>query len=217
MVVLDDNPVGAATAIALDRAIGVLAAGGAVVLPTDTVYGLAALPSVPGATDQLFALKGRAGTQPFAVLVADTAQALELVEPPAPEVRGWMDRHWPGPLTLVLRRSPAAGALALGGDAGTIGVRCPAHRFVRALAAAVGPLATTSANRHGEPSPTTAQAAASSLTATVGLVVDGGPAGTVASTVVDASGPAGAPWRVLREGAITPGVLSGRPGSEPIR
>lgn len=204
---LDDDPAGVATAAALDHAVGVLAAAGAVVLPTDTVYGLAALPSLPGATDQLFALKGRAGTQPFAVLVADVTQALGLVEPPTPEVRDWMDRLWPGPLTLVLRRSPAAGGLALGGDAGTIGVRCPAHPFVRALAAAVGPLATTSANRHGEAPPTTATDAAASLAGPVGLVVDGGPAGTVASTVVDASGPVGTPWRVLREGAVTEAEL----------
>ncbi len=177
------------------------------VLPTDTVYGLAALPSVPGATDQLFALKGRAESQPLAVLVADMAGALELVEPPAAEVRRWMEELWPGPLTLVLRRRPASQSLALGGEDATIGVRCPAHPFVRGLAAAVGPVATTSANRHGQPSPTTASEAAASLAGRVALVVDGGPSGTVASTVVNASGPPGTGWTVLREGAVAPALL----------
>lgn len=172
------------------------------VLPTDTVYGLAALPSVPGATDQVFVLKDRADSQPFAVLVDDVARALELVEPPTTVVCRWMEELWPGPLTLVLRRRPASRSLALGGDDATIGVRCPAHPFVRALAAAVGPVATTSANRHGEPSPTTASEAAASLVGPVTLVVDGGLSGTVASTVVDASAPPGTGWTVLREGAV---------------
>ncbi len=184
----------------LERAAAVLAAGGVVLLPTDTVYGVGALPALPGATDQLFELKDRAVGQPIAVLVADVEQALELVEVPSPTVERWMRAFWPGPLTLVLQRSPEAGAMDLGGEPDTIGVRCPDHPFVRALAAEVGPIATTSANRSGEPTPTTALEAAASLADAVGVVVDGGPAGTVASTVVDASL---ATWRVLREGAIS--------------
>ena len=83
---------------ALDRAAVVLQAGGTVVLPTDTVYGVAALPGVAGATDALFRLKDRAGGQPLAVLVADAAQARALVDPLAvtAEVARWMDRLWPG-------------------------------------------------------------------------------------------------------------------------
>ena len=183
----------------LGRAATVLLAGGSVVLPTDTVYGLAALPSVAGATDQLVILKARAAAQPFAVLVADVAQAHDLIEPPADHVAAWMASLWPGPLTLVLRRSAEAHTLVLGGDLHTIGVRCPDHAFVRELAAMVGPIATTSANRHGHPTPTSARAAAAALTGPVGLVVDGGVAGTVASTVVDATSQT---WRILRPGAI---------------
>lgn len=183
----------------VDRAVAVLASGGTVVLPTDTVYGVAALASAEGATRQLFVLKDRSHHQPLAVLVADRAQALELVEEPVPEVRGWMETLWPGPLTLVLRRRPEARALALGGDVATIGVRCPDHRFVRAVAARLGPLATTSANRHGEATPSSARDAAAALAGRVDLVVDGGPAGATASTVVDASI---TPWLVLRAGAL---------------
>ncbi len=176
-----------------------LRAGGTVVLPTDTVYGLAALPGLAGATDGIFALKGRSHTQPLAVLVADLDQALALVEAPGPDAERWMRTLWPGPLTLVLRRSAAARSLDLGGDPATIGVRCPDHPLVRAVAAEVGPLATTSANRHGEPTPTTADAAAASLVGEPGLVVDGGPSGSVASTVVEATGET---WKVLRVGAV---------------
>lgn len=191
----------AGEADAVERVVQVLRAGGTVLLPTDTVYGLAALPSVPGATDALVDRKGRSSEQPFAVLVADAGQALDLGELPSPLVQRWMDEFWPGPLTLVLRRTATALPLALGGRADTIGVRCPDHPFVRAVAAEVGPIATTSANRHGEPSPTTAAEAAASLLGPVDLVVDGGPAGTVASTVVDATTD---PCHILRRGALDP-------------
>lgn len=187
---------------ALARAAAVLDAGGTVVLPTDTVYGVAALPDVAGATDALFRLKDRGDAQPLAVLVADVGQARSLVDPGAltAEVVAWMDRFWPGALTLVLPRSAEAARLALGGSEATVGLRCPDSDFVRALAARVGPIATTSANRHGEPTPTTALEAAAALAGPVGLVVDGGPAGTVASTVVDATD---VRWRILRKGSVS--------------
>lgn len=194
-VLLADDPAGT-----LRRAAEVLRSGGTVLVPTDTVYGVAALPSVAGATEALFALKARPGRQALAVLVADVAQARSLAAPLDPRVERWMGRLWPGALTLVLRRSDAARSLVLGGDGTTIGIRCPAHDFTRALAGVVGPIATTSANRHGEPTPVTAVEAAASLTDPVGLVIDGGPAGTVASTVVDATE---ANWRILRAGAVT--------------
>ncbi len=199
---MSDEPppvVDAAAPDAVERAIGVLTAGGTVVLPTDTVYGVAVLPGLPHGTDRLFDLKGRSEGQPLAVLVADIDQALALVAPPSAEVSRWMAELWPGPLTLVLPRSPSARALPLGGDADTIGVRCPDHDFVRRLAAELGPIATTSANRHGDPTPVDAAAAAESLLGPVDLVIDGGPAGTMASTVVDAGL---ATWRILRLGAV---------------
>jgi tRNA threonylcarbamoyl adenosine modification protein (Sua5/YciO/YrdC/YwlC family) len=110
-----------------------------------------------------------------------------------------MEAHWPGPLTLVLRRGGAAATWDLGGDPATIGVRCPAHPLVRAVAAEVGPVATTSANRHGRPTPATAAEAAASLTAPVAVVVDGGALEGEASTVVDVTGD---DWRVLRVGPV---------------
>jgi L-threonylcarbamoyladenylate synthase len=184
----------------LEAVVAVLVRGGTVVLPTDTVYGVAALASLPEATERLFALKDRSEGVPIAVLVSDADQARRVADTASPEVVRWIDELWPGPLTLVLPRATGAVDLALGGDGDTVGVRCPDHALVRAIAAEVGPLATTSANRHGAPTPTTALEAAASLVGSVDLVVDGGPAGTLASTVVDATW---GTWRILREGAIS--------------
>lgn len=183
------------------RAASLLRAGAAVVVPTDTVYGLAALPSVGGATDRLFSLKGRSADVPIAVLCHDAAQAFELADGSriGADVRRLAAHLWPGPLTLVLPRRPGL-ALPLGHPPTTVGVRCPDHALVRALAAEVGPLATTSANRHGEPTPPTAREVADALGPAVALVVDGGPCSGAPSTVVDATR---APWRLLREGSMT--------------
>ena len=175
---------------ALAAAERVLRAGGTVVLPTDTVYGLAALAGRPEAVERLSELKGRPADMPIAVLVADVEAALELVAPPPEWVVALMDAHWPGPLTIVLP--------ARDGEA-TVGVRCPADDLVVELACRVGPLATTSANRHGEPTPAAAEEAAAGLTGDVDLLVDGGPRGEVASTVLDCTVD---PPEVLREGSL---------------
>jgi tRNA threonylcarbamoyl adenosine modification protein (Sua5/YciO/YrdC/YwlC family) len=176
-----------------------------VAVPTDTVYGIAALPTVPGATGGLFELKGRGADVPVAVLCADAGQALALAEPSTlgEDVRRIAERLWPGPLTLVLDRRPGL-EWELGRPAETVGVRCPDHALVRALAGEVGPIATTSANRHGEPTPATAAGVERALAGPgrdgPALVLDGGPCAAPPSTVVDATG---STWRVLREGEIT--------------
>ncbi|HYN68992.1 MAG TPA: L-threonylcarbamoyladenylate synthase, partial [Candidatus Eisenbacteria bacterium] len=182
------------------EAIRVLQGGGIVGLPTDTVYGIAVSLATPGGIERLFAAKGRSPDRAIALLLADAVQAAEI---------GIMDgaatalaaAFWPGGLTLVVPRRPA-GTLpeVLTGGAPTIGLRVPAHAAPRALAAAVGPLPTTSANRSGEPEARTAAEIERLLGGAVDLILDGGPsAGGPASTVVDA---AGARLRVLRAGAI---------------
>jgi L-threonylcarbamoyladenylate synthase len=185
---------------AVAAAAGVLSRGLVVAMPTDTVYGIGALPDLPGATDRLFALKGRTAAVPIAVLCADAEQALALADPAelGEDVQRIASRLWPGPLTLVLRRRRGLG-YSLGEPAATVGVRCPDHGLVRALAAEVGPIATTSANRHGEPTPPTGPEVAALFGDGVALVLDGGRCAAPPSTVVDASGPA---WRLLREGEI---------------
>lgn len=173
-------------------------------LPTDTVYGIAALPIDRSATDKLFALKGRGESVPMAVLCADVEQAMALASPAVHEsLPAVAERFWPGALTMVVPR--AAGVdLYLGEPSDTIGLRVPDHGFVRALAREVGPIAATSANKHGDPTPLTAAEAAASIIGDVGLVVDGGTLTAVASTVVDATD---SPWRVLRAGAVEPGAV----------
>lgn len=182
--------------------VAALRAGGAVVLPTDTVYGLVALPGDPVATDRLFDLKGRGVDTPVAVLCADVEQALSLADPedaaPGGALRAVADRWWPGPLTLVARRT-AGVVLHLGEPRTTVGLRVPDHPLVRAVAAAVGPIAATSANRHGEPTATTAAGAAASLGSGLALVIDGGELTGSASTVIDTTT---RPWRVLRPGDL---------------
>lgn len=188
----------------VEQIVAVLRAGGVVVLPTDTVYGVAALPADAAAVDAVFAMKGRRADVPMAVLCADVDQALDLAEPEAARaIRPVADRWWPGPLTVVLPRRPGLG-LHLGEPPTTVGLRVPAHPLVSAVAAIVGPIATTSANRHGEPTATTAAEAAVALGAGLGLVVDGGRLEGASSTVLDATR---RPWRVLREGPIPAAAL----------
>jgi L-threonylcarbamoyladenylate synthase len=187
-----------ANAVAL--AVDALRAGEVVALPTDTVYGLAALPTIPDATARLFALKGRGAEAPIAVLCADTVEALGLAPPQAvtDEVRRIAERLWPGPLTLVLPRLPHLG-YELGEPAETVGVRCPDHALVQAITDAVGPIATSSANRHREPTSPTAEGVAATFGAELALVLDGGRCEAPPSTVVAVTGTA---WKVLREGPI---------------
>jgi tRNA threonylcarbamoyl adenosine modification protein (Sua5/YciO/YrdC/YwlC family) len=176
----------------LDIAERALRAERAIVLPTDTVYGLAALPGSPPAVDELYALKDRPESMPIAMLVAAPDRVAALAEPVPAAVERLMEAFWPGPLTLVLVAREGRGTP-------TVGVRCPDHAFVRDLARRTGPLAVTSANRHGQPTAANVLDAARSLTGEVALVIDGGPCDGVASTVVDATDPA---LPLLREGSI---------------
>src|SRR5262249_4889913 len=110
---------------AVDAAERALRADGVVLLPTDTVYGIAALPDSARAMEQLYALKGRPASVPIAILVASRAQAEQLAAAiPDPAARV-MDAFWPGPLTVVLAAHDADGQ----GGRPTVGVRCPAHDF----------------------------------------------------------------------------------------
>jgi L-threonylcarbamoyladenylate synthase len=183
---------------AIDAAVGALAIADIVGVPTDTVYGLAADPFRAGATDRLFVLKRRPRSVELPVLVADEAQALTLAVAVPDSARRLMARYWPGPLTLVLPRRVDLNA-DLGEDDETVGVRCPDHPVPRALCRAVGPLATTSANRHGEPPATTAAQVAAAFGLGVELILDAGPCVGMPSTVVDCTG---AKPRLLREGSL---------------
>jgi tRNA threonylcarbamoyl adenosine modification protein (Sua5/YciO/YrdC/YwlC family) len=156
----------------------------------------------------VFELKGRGPDVPLAVLCADAESALGLAHDPSDVLLDVAERCWPGPLTLVLRRRPGLG-YELGEPADTIGLRCPDHPVVAALAAEVGPIATTSANLHGQPTPPTAAGVANIFREGVAVTLDAGPCDGVPSTVVDATGPVGE-WKVLRQGSLTLDEILGR-------
>ena len=185
----------------LDALVEALAAGRVVAVPTDTVYGLAADPRVPGAVDRVFALKQRPEQVQLPVLIADPTAAADLAEVPVAAQR-LVARYWPGPLTLVMPRRPGVG-FDLGGDRATIGLRCPAKALLRGLLRRTGPLAVTSANRHGEPPLHTADEVRRQFGAGL-LVLDGGTCNGRPSTVVSLVDPE---MRCLREGALSLGEL----------
>jgi L-threonylcarbamoyladenylate synthase len=191
---------------ARDEAARILAAGGIVALPTDTVYGLAVALATPGGIERLFAAKSRPPDKAIALLLADVDQAAQIGEL-SPIAIALSGAFWPGGLTLVVPRRtdrplPAAltgGALAPGAIA-SVGLRVPAHDTPRSLAAAIGPLPTTSANRSGEPEARNAAEIEELLGNSVDLILDGGPAtGGLASTVVDVTGET---LRIHRHGAV---------------
>ena len=168
-------------ATGLAAAIEALNSGEPIVVPTDTVYGLAVRAGDAAALDRVFALKRRPAERSVAVLVSDIDQATEFAALNTYE-RRVADGCWPGALTLVLNRLATADT-SIGRSDGTVGVRCPDNPFVRMLALAVGPLATTSANLSGEPTPVEAAAAVEALDGSVGTAIDGGRCEGVASTV----------------------------------
>jgi L-threonylcarbamoyladenylate synthase len=197
---LPDGPEGRA------EAVRALAAGGVVALPTDTVYGIAVALQTPGGIERLFAAKARPPDKAIALLLADAAQAAEIGEL-TPAAEALARAFWPGGLTLIVPRRgdrplPAAltgGALAPGAIP-TVGLRVPDHDAPRALARALGPLPTTSANRSGEPEAKDADEIERLLGGSLELILDGGSApGGPASTVVDVTGDAP---RIVRSGAI---------------
>ena len=183
----------------LDAATDALAAGRPVVLPTDTVYGVAVEPTRSGATDRLFAVKERPRTAALPLLVASLDQALQLSGDMPPTAVALAEVFWPGGLTLVVPRRPGLD-LDLGGeDDMTVGLRQPDHPVPVALAQRVGPLAATSANLHGRPTPATADEVATELGESVELVLDGGPCAGAPSTVVACTAEG---ITVLREGRV---------------
>ena len=187
------------------EAARVLRAGGIVAFPTDTVYGIAVALETRGGIERLFAAKQRPPDRAIALLIADAGQAAEIGELNA-AATALAAAFWPGGLTLVIpQRADRWLPAALSGDPTiahpTVGLRVPDHAAPRAIARAVGPLPTTSANRSGEPEARDAEGLEALLGPALDLIVDGGPAhGGPASTVIDTTV---APIRILREGAIT--------------
>ncbi len=192
-------PVLPATPESIARAVALLRSGGVVALPTETVYGLAALVWDAAAVARIFEIKRRPKFDPLIVHVPDRA-ALERVAahvPRAAEIL--MARFWPGPLTLVLPKRPRVPGLVTAGLS-TVAVRMPSHPVARALLRDVGePLAAPSANAFGGLSPTRAAHVAQALGAEVDLILDGGAAHYGIESTIVAFEPAPA---LLRPGAL---------------
>jgi L-threonylcarbamoyladenylate synthase len=151
------------------------------------------------AVHRIYAAKGRPVEKAIPVLIADPAD-LEKVTPAVPPMAGRLASHfWPGPLTLVVAKHPDLPKAV--SDLPTVAVRIPDHPLARALLRSAGPLAVTSANLSGQPSPSTAQQVFAQLAGRIALIIDGGTTpGGVPSTIVDCSE---AEPRVLREGPFS--------------
>ncbi len=179
--------------------------GQLVILPTDTVYGLAVDAFDPVAVRDLLAAKGRGRDMPPPVLVsaATTADALATSLPDY--ARALIEEFWPGPLTIVAHQQKSL-QWDLGDTRGTVAIRMPDHPIALEILERTGPLAVSSANTTGSPAATNADQAEEMLGDLVEVIVDGGPSlGKDASTIVDVTGKQG---RILRRGALSLDALN---------
>ncbi len=193
LTLLADDP------LTISRALAILAQGGLVAFPTDTVYGVGGLAFDPHAIQEIYQVKGRSIEKAIPILVGAPEQ-LPLVAPELnPLARRLAERFWPGPLTLVVPKHPGLPPeLSI---YPTVGVRMPDHPVALALLQRSGPLAVTSANLSGQASATTAEEVKQQLGGRIALVLDGGRTpGGLPSTVVDCSG--------LRPNLLRPGPIS---------
>jgi L-threonylcarbamoyladenylate synthase len=174
---------------ALFESTRVLAGGGVVLFPTETVYGLGGDGANPLVVEKIYRIKKRSGDKPLIRLLADQSEIRQMLTEDGQDVL--LRRYWPGPLTVILRRP--------GGE--TCGYRLPGHHFVRRMIEGSGvEMVATSANRSGEPAITDAAAACREFGGRVDLILDGGRVSGSASTVLDLSV---SPPCILREGPVT--------------
>ena len=183
-------------------AVAAIKAGRLVVLPTDTVYGVAADAFSPSAVNALLAAKGRGRNMPVPVLIGAVHTLEGVVSGVSPAATALIEEFWPGGLSLVFRY-PASLRWDLGDSAGSVMVRMPDHPIALEMLRRTGPLGVSSANRSGYPPATTVVQARQQLGSAVAVYVDGGQTpGPVPSTIVDVSQPSSPP-RILRLGTIS--------------
>jgi len=185
--------------LALARALEILRTGGLVAFPTDTVYGVGALVFNGPAVESIYAAKDRPVEKAIPVLIGDVDDLVK-VSAEVPEIALKLAaRFWPGPLTLVVPKHPELPEAVSASE--TVGVRLPNHPVARGLLRLAGPMAVTSANLTGQPSPSTADEVFAQLGGRIALILDGGKTpGGVPSTIVDC---VGVEPQVLREGPIS--------------
>jgi len=194
------------------HAAGVLASGGVVAVPTETVYGLAAHVELPGAVSRIFTIKGRPAGHPLIVHGADASVVERYGRTMTAEIRLLADVFWPGPLTIVMARGSRVPDVVTGGR-DTVGLRVPDQDLTREMLRLLGAgVAAPSANLFGRTSPTTARHVIDDLGSLVDVVLDGGPCAVgVESTILDMSV---ADPTILRTGGVSADTLEavlGRP------
>jgi L-threonylcarbamoyladenylate synthase len=195
--------------VRLDHAVAAIRGGGVVAIPTDTVYGLACDPANASAIERVYAIKRRPEDLELTVLGATIADIEDDVELNA-AARTLAAAYWPGALSIVCRLRRRRWGIPRTGD--TLSLRIPDHPLALALLRSTGPLATTSANRHGEPPAATAAEVSAALNGEIDAIVDGGRCGGLASTIIDCTTTIP---RVLREGPIPAAVLRSLLGGFP--
>ncbi len=189
----------------IEAAVHVLRAGGVVAFPTETVYGLGADASNPAAVERIFAIKGRPAHHPLIVHLAEAAQLPHWARDIPSAAHTLAGHFWPGPLTLILKRTPQVPDCVTGGQ-DTVGLRVPGHPVALALLRAFGGgIAAPSANRFGRVSPTTAAHVRAELGGDVAMILDGGPCRVgLESTIVSLAGERPV---ILRPGGISRAML----------
>ena len=187
--------------MSVDAAVRAIQAGGVIAMATDTVYGLACDPADAAAVSRIYAIKRRPDRLELTILAASAADIEEDVDL-TPAARTLAAAYWPGALSIICRLRAHRWEVPRDGD--TLSVRVPDHPIALELLRRTGPLATTSANRHGDPPADTAAGVAEALGSDVDLVLDGGPSAGLASTIIDCTTTTP---RVLRDGPISATAL----------
>jgi L-threonylcarbamoyladenylate synthase len=185
----------------LQKCATVLAAGELLVLPTDTVYGLAARVDIPDAVEAVYAVKGRDAGKSLVVMLSSVEEAVDLVEPEQRRPLVRLASFWPGPLTLVVKTGEIPWKRYVAPIHGSLGIRIPDNPFLLGLLAASGPLAVTSANPAGGKAPAAFREIDAGIIGAAGLALDGGDQGSGRpSTVAEIRG---STVSILRKGEIT--------------
>ena len=189
----------------LKEAAGIWRSGGLVAFPTETVYGLGGNGLDAEASGKIYAAKGRPSDNPLILHIAQKEQLPELVKEVDGRAEALMDAFWPGPLTLIFKRSDLVPAATAGG-LDTVAVRMPSHPLAnRLLREAALPIAAPSANLSGRPSPTSVRHVIEDMNGRIDMIIDGGDSGIgLESTIVDLSQEKAA---LLRPGFITPAMI----------
>jgi L-threonylcarbamoyladenylate synthase len=182
----------------LERAAAVLAAGGLLIYPTDTLYAIGGRALDPKVGQAVRLAKGR-DAKPLPLVAADVAQAASLTVGLTPEALRLAEKFWPGPLTLILTASPEVPDEVTAGT-GAVAVRVPALALARRLCERAGPLISTSANPSGSQPPMTCAEAVAGVGHGAALALDAGPGRSLPSTIVDLTGQAA---RLVRSGAVS--------------